>query len=255
MPLNPVVELDEVSFRYGEVTVLDAVTLRVDAADVLGIIGPNGSGKTTALRLMLGLLAPTSGSVRLFGVPLGAFHEWRRIGYLPQRAALDPSLPVTVQEVVASGLVSTLAPFRRSGATGRARIREVLELVGMGPHAAARVGALSIGQQQRVLIARALVTDPDLLVLDEPMGAVDPEAQEAFLALLRRLNRERGLTLILVSHDIGVVRRDVSRLACLNRRLLYCGRPSDALDDAALAALYGASVQIVGHAPPCAHAP
>lgn len=252
--MKPIVELDDVSFRYGEVSVLESVTLRVEAGDVLGIIGPNGSGKTTALRIMLGLLTPASGSVRLFGVPLGEFQEWRRIGYVPQRTALDSSLPVTVQELIVSGFVSTLAPFRRPNSAARLRVREVLELTGMATYAGARIGALSIGQQQRVLIARALVTAPDLLVLDEPTGGVDPEAQAGFLGLLRHLNRERGLTLILVSHDIGVVSRDVSRLACLNRRLLFCGPPGDFLSDAALAALYNSSVRIVGHAPPCVHA-
>jgi zinc transport system ATP-binding protein len=238
MSLKPVVELDDVSFRYGAVSVLESFTLRVEAGDVLGIIGPNGAGKTTALRIMLGLLTPASGAARLFGVPLREFRDWRRIGYVPQRASLDTGLPATVQELVVSGLVSTLAPFRRPDSVARERVLAVLGLVGMATHAGARIGALSVGQQQRALIARAMVTEPDLLVLDEPTSGVDPEAQAGFLGLLRHLNRERGLTLILVSHDLGVVSRDVSRLACLNRRLLFCGHPRDFLRDTALVAPY-----------------
>ena len=213
----------------------------------LGIIGPNGSGKTTLLRVMLGLLAPLEGSVRLFGQPPAAFREWRRLGYVPQRAALDPSLPVTVQEVVASGLVASLGLFQRIGGNEKARVGEALARVGMQAHARARIGALSTGQQQRVLIARALVSDPELIILDEPTGGVDPEAQTSFYALLHHLNREREVTLVLVSHDIGVVAKEVTKLACLNRRLIFHGRPGDFLSDAALTALYGPSVRIVSH--------
>ena len=235
----PVVELDDVCFRYGPVSVLESVTLRVEAGDVLGLIGPNGSGKSTALRLMLGLLTPASGAVRLFGVAPGNFREWHRIGYVPQRVSLDAALPATVKELVVSGLVSTLAPFRRPGSVARCRVLEVLDLMGMATQAQARIGSLSMGQQQRVLIARAMVTEPDLLVLDEPTGGVDTEAQAGFLGLLHRLNRERGLTLILVSHDMRVVSGAVSRLAYLDRRLLFCGPPDDFFSDGVLPVLGG----------------
>jgi zinc transport system ATP-binding protein len=160
---------------------------------------------------------------------------------------LDPGLPATVQEVVATGLVPALGLFGRVGGPERARIGEVLGHVGMQAHAGARIGALSTGQQQRVLIARALVSNPELLILDEPTGGVDPEAQTSFYALLHHLNRERDVTLILVSHDIGVVAKEVTKLACLNRRLVFHGRPGDFLTDAALTALYGPSVRVVSH--------
>ena len=245
--MRPFVELEGVAVDYGSVRVLDGINLTVEPGDFLGIIGPNGSGKTTLLRVMLGLLPPTEGAVRLFGKPPGAFREWSRLGYVPQKATLDPSLPVTVEEVVASGLVSVLGLFQRTGKTERSRIKEVLARVGMEARARARIGALSTGQQQRVLIARALVSDPELLILDEPTGGVDPEAQTSFYALLHHLNREREVTLILVSHDIGVVAKEVTKLACLNRRLIFHGRPGDFLSDAALTALYGPSVRVVSH--------
>ena len=245
--MRPFVELEGVGVSYGEIRVLDGINLTVEPGDFLGIIGPNGSGKTTLLRVMLGLLDPQEGSVRLFGQPPSAFREWRRLGYVPQRAALDPSLPVTVQEVVASGLVASLGLLQRIGRAQRARVTEALARVGMEGHARARIGALSTGQQQRVLIARALVSDPELLILDEPTGGVDPEAQTSFYAMLHHLNREREVTLVLVSHDIGVVAKQVTKLACLNRRLIFHGRPGDFLSDAALTALYGPSVRIVSH--------
>ena len=245
--MRPFVELEGVGVSYGEVRVLEGINLTVEPGDFLGIIGPNGSGKTTLLRVMLGLLEPQEGSVRLFGQPPSAFREWRRLGYVPQRAALDPSLPVTVHEVVASGLVASLGLLQRIGRAQRTRVTDALARVGMEAHARARIGALSTGQQQRVLIARALCSDPELIILDEPTGGVDPEAQTSFYAMLQHLNREREVTLVLVSHDIGVVAKQVTKLACLNRRLIFHGRPGDFLSDAALTALYGPSVRIVSH--------
>jgi len=245
--LRPFVELEDVDFSHGEVRVLEGINLTVAPGDFLGIIGPNGSGKTTLLRIMLGLLEPERGHVRLFGHVPSSFRQWGRLGYVPQKSMLDPNLPATVQEVVATGLVPALGLFGRVGAAERARIAEVLGQVGMAAQTGARIGTLSTGQQQRVLIARALVSNPELLILDEPTGGVDPEAQTSFYALLHHLNREREVTLILVSHDIGVVAKEVTKLACLNRRLIFHGRPGDFLSDAALTALYGPSVRVVSH--------
>lgn len=249
-----VVVLDHVGMSYGGVEALEDVTFSIEAGDFVGIIGPNGSGKTTLLKLILGLLTPTAGSIRLFGVAPTAFREWHKIGYVPQRTAFDPALPVRVDEVVATGLVSARARLASSRAPARRRLDDALGLVGMADKAAARVGTLSAGQQQRVLIARALVSDPELLILDEPTGGVDPEAQATFHTLLQRLNAERGVTLVLVSHDVGVVARDVTKLACLNRRVIFCGRPQDFFTDTGMTALYGSAVRVVGHEPPCAHA-
>ena len=245
--MRPFVEIEKVSFRYGEVSVLEDIDLTVDPGDFLGIIGPNGSGKTTLLRIMLGLLAPTSGQVRLFGRPPASLKQWGRLGYVPQKATFDPALPVTVGEVVASGLVATLGLLGRVRAAERQRVADVLAQVGMTAYAAARVGRCPWASSSAVLIARALVSDPELLILDEPTGGVDPEAQTSFYALLHHLNREREVTLILVSHDIGVVAKEVTRLACLNRRLIFHGRPGDFLSDAALAALYGPAVRVISH--------
>jgi len=245
--MRPYIDLEDVAFDYGQVRVLEGINLTVDPGDFLGIIGPNGSGKTTLLRIMLGLLEPTQGTVRLFGHPPAAFRQWGRLGYVPQKAMLDPALPATVREVVATGLVPSLGSFGRIAALHRKRIAEVLGQVGMQTHDSARIGALSPGQQQRVLIARALVCNPEILILDEPTGGVDPEAQTSLYILLQHLNREREVTLVLVSHDIGVVAKEVTKLACLNRRLIFHGRPGDFLSDAALTALYGPSVRVVSH--------
>jgi zinc transport system ATP-binding protein len=257
--MTPLVELKGVSFNYDAVSVLDDVSLAVEPVDFLGIIGPNGAGKTTLIKIILGLLRPAGGEVGLFGEPIESFTCWHRIGYVPQKIALDPQLPVTVQEVVTTGLAyrsGFLCGGHRRGArqswiAGRRadqeRAVETLALVGMAGHRTARIGALSVGQQQRVLIARALVTEPEVLILDEPTGGVDPEAQAEFYALLHTLNRHRGVTLILVSHDLAVISKEVTKLACLNRRLIFHGDPGAFLTDAGLAALYGPSVHVISH--------
>jgi zinc transport system ATP-binding protein len=242
--VSPVV-LDDVDFAYGEVRVLEHVTLTVARGDFLGLIGPNGSGKSTLLRIILGLQRPDAGDVRLFGLAPSRFRDWARIGYVPQRVAIDADLPATVEEVVASGLAA------RGRATPPRHAHEVLAQVGMVGYRRTRMGTLSVGQQQRVLMARALVSGPELLVLDEPTSGVDPDAQAAFYGLLDELNRTRGLTLVLVSHDIAAIARDVTTLACLNRRLVFHGDPAAFLNDAAaLAALYGPSMRVVTHGHP-----
>jgi zinc transport system ATP-binding protein len=244
---EPLVELVDVDVDFGEVRALEGVTLTVARGDFLGLIGPNGSGKTTLLRVLLGLATPDHGEVRLFGRPPAEFREWRRLGYVPQRLAIDATLPATVDEVVRTGLLGTGGRWRPEP-EARARVDGALARVGMEAQRRHRIGALSVGQQQRVLIARALVSEPELLVLDEPTSGVDPEAQQSFYELLHDLNRAHGVTLILVSHDIGVVAKEVTRLACLNRRLVFHGSPAEFLgDDAALAALYGPSVRVVTH--------
>jgi zinc transport system ATP-binding protein len=246
-PAGPLVELRGVEFHYGEALVLEDIDFRVEPGEYVGIIGPNGSGKTTLVRLILGLAPPTAGQVRLFGEPPATFRQWERLGYVPQRVVLDPALPATVEEVVETGLLPTLGWGRRPGARLRAHVRDVLGQLGLERLAAARVGTLSVGQQQRVLIARALVSAPELLILDEPTGHVDPEMQTSFYTLLRHLHLERRVTLVLVSHDIGVVAREVTKLACLNRRLVFHGPPADFLTDTGLAALYGPGVGVVAH--------
>jgi zinc transport system ATP-binding protein len=254
MTMPSLVELAGVTYGYGGYPAVEDVSLRIERGEFFGIIGPNGSGKTTLLKLMLGLLTPPRGVVSLFGVPPVTFRDWRRVGYVPQRITLDATLPMTVGEVVAGGLVSTLWPLERIGPQRRQQVREALALAGMEKHAAERIGRLSTGQQQRVLIARALVTHPELLVLDEPTGGVDPEAQRNLYHLLHQLHVEGGVTVVLVSHDIGIVAKEVTRLACLNGSMLFCGAPAGFLGHEFLTQLYGAPVRVIPHQDPCPHA-
>ncbi|WP_246169695.1 metal ABC transporter ATP-binding protein [Thermosulfuriphilus ammonigenes] len=222
--MAPLVEVKEVSFKYGHLQVLERVSLTIEPGDFLAIIGPNGSGKSTLIKIILGLLEPTEGEVFLFGQDLRHFHDWYRLGYVPQKAAhmIDPVFPLTVEEAVSLGLLSRKRFPRLIGRADRPAIKKALETVEMAPHGERRISELSGGQQQRVLIARAIVSAPDILFLDEPTAGVDARGQDRFYGLLNQLN-QKGLTIVMVTHDISVVSRFVTKVACLNRRLYFHG--------------------------------
>jgi zinc transport system ATP-binding protein len=244
----PLVALAHVCFSYGREQVLHEVNLEIQAGDFLGIIGPNGAGKTTLLRIMLGLARSECGHVRLFGQDIRVFRDWHRVGYVPQKAvAFEARFPASVLEVVLSGRTGLAGLARRFSAADRQAAFDALETVGMVDHRDRLIGRLSAGQQQRVFIARALASRPALLVLDEPTVGVDVEAQEQFYGLLRRLNRERGTTLVLVSHDVGVIAAEVTRLACLNRTLIFHGSPQEAIRTGAIARMYRDDSLLVTH--------
>lgn len=193
-----VVNFDHVYFSYGDVPVLTDVTFDVAAGDFVGIIGPNGGGKTTLLKLLMGFLTPDSGSIRLFGK--GPEETRDRVGYVPQNLRYDREFPISVTEVVLSGLLSHLPWYGRFSGKDKVAAMEALDKVGMLPFKDRHIGALSGGQMQRVLIARALVSQPQLLLLDEPTANVDPQAQTDILAILKALSGD--VTILMVTHDL-----------------------------------------------------
>ena len=197
---TPVLELEALTFGYGNATVLREVSLSVHKAEFVALVGPNGSGKTTLLRLSLGLLRPERGSVRLFGVPIPALREWWRLGYVPQRAVASSVLPLSIEEVVRTGLAGRERTARRGKATAE-RLEHVMDLMGLTAVRRRRISEVSGGQQQRALIARALVTAPQLLVLDEPTTGVDAAAREVLRESLEHLVRVEGVAVVYVSHD------------------------------------------------------
>lgn len=208
MPLktqSPLIELKHVSFSYNGKPVLEDVSVQIGKGEYIGVIGPNGGGKTTMLRLMLGLLKPTGGQV-VVRTPR------EKIGYVPQRsAAVDYAFPATVREIVESGQVA----HRNAKAIERA-----MKTTGITKFADRRIGALSGGERQRVMIARALAAEPSVLMLDEPTTAVDIENQEEFYKFLRQLHTELGITIVIVSHDVDVIAHEVERTLCLNRHII-----------------------------------
>ncbi len=244
----PVVDVRGICFAYDHERVIEDISFAIHAGDFLGIIGPNGSGKTTLLRILVGLLRPSCGEVLLFGTSIGRFNEWRRIGYVPQRVtAFDPRFPATVREVVSSGRVARTGLLRVPGKEDRLAVERAMETVGVAQFGARMIGHLSTGQQQRAFIARALVSEPELLILDEPLVGVDAGAQERFYELLRYLHRDLGVTLVMISHDVGVIASEVTTLACMNRTLVYHGDPRAFLESDALRAVYHTGVRVVSH--------
>ncbi|WP_175460222.1 metal ABC transporter ATP-binding protein [Arthrobacter subterraneus] len=198
---TPVLEFERVGFSYGRQPVLTGISLTIAAGEFIAVVGPNGAGKTTLVRLALGLIRPTDGAVRLFGTDSSRFRQWSSVGYVPQRANASSALPISVDEVVRSGLAGQLRPLARVSSTQRERIEHVLEVMGLQQVRRRRITQLSGGQQQRALIARALVTTPRLLFLDEPTTGVDAEAKTALRASLEHLVNIEGIAVVYISHD------------------------------------------------------
>lgn len=226
---------------------LREVDLQIRRGIFLGLIGPNGGGKTTLLQVMLGLVKPDRGQVMVFGRPAGDHKNKGLIGYLPQRAFADLSFPVTVFDVVMMGRYSKIGLWRKASSQDRDQVLEKLQAVGMVHLRDRPIGRLSGGEQQRVFIARALASDPQMLLLDEPTSGVDTGAQDAFYQLLGKLNKDLALTIVLVSHDIGVIPSHTDEIACLNQKLHLHGRCPEVLDSEALKKVYGCEVEMLVH--------
>lgn len=234
-----VVELENVSYSYGSTLVLDGITFSVNRGDLLGMIGPNGAGKTTLFRCMLGLATGYSGTIRIFGQDIrGNSSVFRRIGYIPQRKSIDQNFPATVEEIVSLGLV-----VKNKGGNDdeKESIASALETVGLSSVRGRRIGELSGGQQQRVLIAKAIVNEPELLILDEPATGIDVETQNRFYALLKKLNQDKGITIIWSSHDLDAVSRLASSVACINRSMFFHGQTHEFFENQDLLKAYSES--------------
>ena len=239
---TPPILLADVSYAYGRAPVLDSVDLRVEEGDFLGIMGPNAGGKTTLLKVILGLLTPDRGTVRVFGRPPSESRGL--IGYVPQYARFDAAFPIDVLDTVRMGRLGL--GRRESAGEARTAARAALEQVDLGDMADEQIGQLSGGQLQRVLIARALASEPRILLLDEPTASVDTRIGRSVYELLEQLSDR--LSIVLVSHDIGVISRYVKTVACLNIQLHY--HHSRELTEEMVELAYGCPVDLVAHGHP-----
>jgi zinc transport system ATP-binding protein len=225
---EPLVFVKNISFSFGSTKVLEDINLSIITGDFLAIIGPNGSGKTTLLKIILGILEPYKGFIQLLGEEVKRFRQWDKVGYVPQKAInIEAFFPVSVREVVAMGLLSKKKFPRFLRRRDEKFIDQALERVDLKDFKTRRIGELSGGQQQRVFIARAIVNQPSLLFLDEPTTGVDAETQERFYSMLGTLNRANKITIVLITHDLGIINNRVTKIACLNQRLVFHGTHED----------------------------
>lgn len=245
-----IVEVKDISFSYGNEPVLENISFNIHQGDYLGIIGPNGAGKTTLLKIMLGLLKPDNGSINLFGVPISEFKDWHKPGYVPQKATnFDVNFPVTVFDVAMMGRYCCLSLCCRIKKSDRTIVQKALEQVGMWEYRDRLIGDLSGGQQQRVFIARALAGNPEIIFLDEPTTNVDQKMHEDFYSLLRKLNHESGITLVLISHDIKMVTEEAMHIACIDRTLVCHSTPEEfvkeSMDEGQTKNIWGQNIKII----------
>ena len=233
MPVNapPIVAFRGAAIGYDGHAVVEGLDLQIHAGEVVGLLGPNGSGKSTLIRGLLGLAPLLGGSLELFGVDHLRFRERWRVGYVPQRHTVSGGVPSTVREVVASGRLTRLRPFRPMRAQDHRAVADAIDAVGLAEHTGQAIATLSGGQQRRALIARALASDPELLVLDEPTAGVDAANQHALADTLASL-AERGTTILLITHELGPAAPIITRtLALRGGRIVHDGSAEDAPDE------------------------
>lgn len=241
-------EVRNLSFIRQGNEILKSITFSIPPGDYCAIIGPNGGGKTTLVRLLLGLEKPTSGEISLFGTAQEKFSVWNRIGYVPQRSALvDASFPATVREVVAMGRYASRGIFGFESTQDKEAIDEAMELMGVADLRDRLIGHLSGGQRQRVMIARALSSRPEVLIVDEPNTGVDVESQHRFYELLRHLNRSKSVSILFITHDIGVIAEDITRVLFVNQTLLTSQNPHEMIRCDEMSRLYGTPSHVVCH--------
>ena len=241
---NDLLRLENIGVRLGGRQILSGVSFSVAPGQFTGLIGPNGAGKTTLLRVILGLQQPTEGRVLLNGSPKTR-HGSGLIGYVPQKLAIDQDMPLRARDVVGLGIDGNKLGFPLPSASRRQRITEALEAVGAESYADARIGELSGGEQQRVLIAQALIGRPRLLLLDEPLANLDLRSEQGIVSVLARLAHEQGIAVLISAHDLNPLLREIDTVVYVAAGRAAAGRTDEIIQSDVLSALYGSRVDVL----------
>ncbi len=243
-----VFEVKGLSYAINGTDIVKDIEFIVNKGDYSAVIGPNGGGKTTLIRLLLGLEKKSKGSIKLFGQEQKAFKSWDKIGYVPQRVShIDQYFPATVEEVVKMGRTAKRGLFTRESQEDRDAVEQAMKKMDVLNLRQKLVGELSGGQRQRVMISRALASKPEVLILDEPNTGVDMVSQNRFYTLLRELNEKDGMTILFITHDVGVIADDIQSMLCVNQTLLACNNPHEVLSCTEMSKLYGIDAHLIHH--------
>ncbi|WP_058486308.1 metal ABC transporter ATP-binding protein [Defluviitalea phaphyphila] len=248
--MNNILEIKNLSFAYDNNNlILDNINFTINSGEYVGIVGPNGAGKSTLIKIILGLLKPTKGEVKLLGQNIESFNNWSKIGYVAQKAAsFNSSFPATVEEVVSANLYPKIGLFKRIKKKHMEKVYEVLKVVQMEKYGKRLIGNLSGGQQQRVFIARALVSSPEIIFLDEPTVGIDIHSQENFYNLLEELNSKMNITIVMITHDIGMITKKANSVAYVGgKKLIVHNANSDIPLSHVLREIYGDEMHLLHH--------
>lgn len=223
-----IVDFNNVSVEYEGSEAIKNISIKIDKGDFVGFAGPNGAGKTTLVKSALGLIPIKNGTIKLFGQESGNFSQWKKVGYLPQKLnSINPLFPASVEEVVSLGLLSSKGFPKIISSSDKNKISQIMSDLDILKLKNKMFSSLSGGQQQRVVLARALVSNPELLIFDEPSNALDPESRESFFSYIQKLNREKGVTIILITHDTGYIGKYANKLLYIDKELVYFGSFSE----------------------------
>jgi zinc transport system ATP-binding protein len=242
----PIFDVKNLTLKIKNQTILKNISLQIFEKEYVAIIGPNGGGKTTFIRTLLGLEQPTFGEILIYSKTLDKYKDWHKIGYVPQRATLiDKNFPATSMDIVKIGRVAKKNFFSVLNKEDKKIVEDSMKKMGVWDLKDKLIGELSGGQRQRVMIARALASSPRILILDEPNTGVDVNSQKIFYKLLKELNKNEGITIVFITHDIGVIADDITKLITINQKAKVCSNPKEMLSCEDVSELYGIEAHLL----------
>jgi len=249
---DPVIEVESLNVARGGRIVIEDASFRIDSGAYVGIVGPNGGGKTTLMQALLGIVPVELGTIKLLGKPIEEFDQWSKLAYVSQYSInFDPNFPLTVRELVGLGRINRRNLGRSLKREDWEKVDEALEFMSLSELADKRIGHLSSGQKQRMFVAKAIVRNPEVLILDEPVSGVDPKALETFYMILANLNTKQGTTILIVSHDLTAVFCRMNYIMCINRRVYVSPIRPDLDPNDVLQKVYGPHFNFVFHEHAC----